>query len=35
MELTKVIETIERFAPRSLSDEFVRKTDGYDNSGLI
>ena len=35
MELTKVIETIERFAPRALSDEFVQKTDGYDNSGLI
>ena len=35
MELTKVIQTIERFAPRALSDEFVQKTDGYDNSGLI
>ncbi len=35
MKTSEIISEIEKFAPISLSDEFVGKTGGYDNSGLI
>lgn len=35
MQLKKIQEIFERFAPLRYSDELVRATDGYDNSGLL
>ncbi len=35
METKKVIEILERFAPLSYSQAFVKAVNGYDNSGLI
>ncbi len=35
MKTSEIIKEIEKFAPITVSDEFVQKTDGYDNSGLL
>ncbi len=35
MKTSEIINEIEKFAPISISDEFVQKTGGYDNSGLL
>ncbi len=35
METKKIIEILEKFAPLSYSDAFVKAVNGYDNSGLI
>lgn len=35
MKTSEIINEIEKFAPIAVSNEFVQKTGGYDNSGLL
>lgn len=35
MLTSEIINEIEKFAPKALSDSYVSKTGGYDNSGLL
>ncbi len=35
MKTSEIINEIEKFAPKSLSDRYVLETGGYDNSGLL
>ncbi len=35
MKLTELYAALEAFSPKSLSDEYCKKYDGYDNSGIL
>ncbi len=35
MQLNELYAVLEGFAPKSLSDEYCKKYDGYDNSGIL